>query len=341
MRPPYALATALVLTVTARSADSSKDFANSIRPVLVENCAGCHSTAKTRGPVNFVKAQTAKDIESERGVWRNVAAQLRNRTMPPVGSKLSEDDRLRVEFWIDAQLRQTACSSGPFAGAPAVRRLNRREYHNTIRDLLGIDFDAVQLFPADGTGGAGFDTNGETLFTPPMLMERYLEAAQSILDRVIVTPALSRVLSPESHEIPAGNGFAFPVSVYSDGDYVVQVGLIPKDPTIKLALKVDGVAAGVFNVRQPSRANNAGMPLDGRRAAREVVAGFLPRAFRRPAAPSELDRFLTLYDRAAERGDPWTERMKLMLRGVLVHPDFLFRIENRDTRPGIHALGQY
>ena len=83
------------------------------------------------------------------------------------------------------------------------------------------------------------------------------------------------------------------------------------------------------------------IPLDGRRAAREVVAGFLPRAFRRPAAPSELDRFLTLYDRAAERGDPWTERMKLMLRGVLVHPDFLFRIENRDTRPGIHALGQY
>ena len=108
--------------------------------------------------------------------------------MPPVASNLTEADRIRVAFWIDGRLRDTACSAAPFAGAPAIRRLNRREYHNTVRDLLGVEFDAVQLFPADGTGGAGFDTNGETLFTPPVLMERYMEAAQEILDRAIVTP---------------------------------------------------------------------------------------------------------------------------------------------------------
>ena len=87
-----------------------------------------------------------------------------------------------------------------------VRRLNRREYHNTIRDLLGVDFDVVRLFPADGTGGAGFDTNGETLYMPPMMMERYMEAAQQILDRVIVTPPLSRVFIPPAgkfRQVPA------------------------------------------------------------------------------------------------------------------------------------------
>ena len=60
--------------------------------------------------------------------------------MPPVASKLTEDDRIRVALWIDKRLLETACSTGPFAGAPAIRRLNRREYHNTIRDLLGIEF---------------------------------------------------------------------------------------------------------------------------------------------------------------------------------------------------------
>jgi cytochrome c553 len=380
--------------------DAAAEFAKSIRPVLAENCGACHNHAAGHGPANFLKAQTAKDIEADRGLWRNVAAQLRNRTMPPVESKLAETDRLRVAFWIDARLRETACSAAPFAGAPAIRRLNRREYHNTIRDLLGVEFDAVQLFPADGTGGAGFDTNGETLFTPPVLMERYMEAAQDILDRVIVTPPLSRVFIPPAGDIPPGDGFAFSLSTYSDGDYAVEVGLIPKDPTLKVTLKVDGVAAGTFNVRQPSAANKAGLPLaarlqvrlargehklaiasqqaaipvasvtidqraaavpaekralhyrllgvepgqvplDGRRAAREIMTASLPRAFRRPVDAAEIDRFLTLYDRAAQRGDPWTERMRLMLRAVLVDPDFLFRVEHRDAAPGIHPLGPY
>src|SRR5262249_6127916 len=127
-RPSAGLAV-LLLATAARAADFPE-----IRTVLQENCAPCHNAAKSRGPAKFLKAQTAKEIESERGRWRNVAAQLRNRTMPPVASKLTEEDRIRVAQWIDDRLRATACSTGPFAGAPAIRRLNRREYHNTIRD---------------------------------------------------------------------------------------------------------------------------------------------------------------------------------------------------------------
>ena len=161
-------------------------------PVLAQNCAACHNPANPRNRINFLKANTAQDIETNRGLWRNVAAQLRNRTMPPVETKLTEDDRLRVAAWIDNRLRQTACAVGDFAGAVALRRLNRREYHNTIRDLLGVDYNVSEIFPNDGTGGSGFDTNGETLFIPPLLMERYLEAAQQILDRAIVTPDLQK-----------------------------------------------------------------------------------------------------------------------------------------------------
>jgi cytochrome c553 len=382
------------------SAGPDVDFAESIRPALVENCSACHNPNKPRNPVNFLKAQSAHDVETDRGVWRKVAAQLRNRTMPPVASKLSEEDRLRIATWVDNQLRQSACNVGDYAGAAAIRRLNRREYHNTVRDLLGVDFDVSLIFPADGTGGAGFDTNGETLFVPPVLMERYLEAAQQIMDRVIVTPPLSRTFTPTNQQIPTGEGYSAALPVYLDGDYNVQVKLVGKDPGLKLALRVDGVAAGSMSIRTPSRANAAGLPLiarlqvhltrgehvlaiaaadipaeaisvtvdqqpesvssekralhyrllgtepgeeplQPRKAARQVLSAFLPKAFRRPVESTEIDRFVALYDRAAERGDPYTERMKLALRAILVWPDFLFRIERRNPAPGIHPLGSF
>src|SRR5262249_41641853 len=175
----------------ACAADPSQEFVQTIRPVLVTHCSGCHSP-NSKNPANFLKATTAKAIEADRGLWRSVSVQLRNRTMPPGASKLTEADRLHVSRWVETQLRQTACSAGDFAGGGAVRRLNRREDRNTVRDLLGVDLDVAAVFPADGTGGAGFDTNGDTLYIQPLLMERYLQAAQQILDRAVVTPRMSR-----------------------------------------------------------------------------------------------------------------------------------------------------
>src|SRR5258707_13812187 len=87
-----------------------EEFAESIRPVLVQNCAACHNPNNPRSRINFLKATTIQDIESNRGLWRNVAAQMRNRTMPPLETKLTEDARLRAGAWIDNRLRQTPCT---------------------------------------------------------------------------------------------------------------------------------------------------------------------------------------------------------------------------------------
>src|SRR5688572_32467487 len=107
------------------------EFSETIRPVLVQNCAACHKPENAKGHAPFLRAANVSEMETNRGLWRNVSAQLRNRTMPPRDSKLSEDDRLRVSSWIDARLRQTACNIGDYAGPAIARRLNRREYHNT------------------------------------------------------------------------------------------------------------------------------------------------------------------------------------------------------------------
>src|SRR5207247_3675431 len=82
-------------------------------------------------------------------------------------------------------------------------------------------------------------------------------------------------------------------------------------------------------------------PLEPRKAARQILATLAPKAFRRPVEPAEIDRFLAMYDRAAERGDPYEERVKLALKAVLVWPEFLFRLEPKHEKPGIYPLGQY
>ncbi|MEJ7605761.1 MAG: DUF1592 domain-containing protein [Bryobacteraceae bacterium] len=404
---PAVLALAAATLVNAQK----DEFSKSIRPGLVENCVACHNPKNPKNHINFLKAESSQDMERNRGLWKNVAAQLRNRTMPPTESKLTEDDRLRISSWIDTQLSKTACNLGDFAGAVAVRRLNRREYHNTIRDLLGIDFNVTEALPADGTGGAGFDTNGETLFVPPLLMERYMEAAQQIADRSIVSPKLLKTYAPADmlprlaaaaspRVVASGQEVSVSVPVYLEGDYDVTVAVERREVMGKLLLKVDGLA-GVpllapqgrgggppgrmppyriqvrlgrglrmlsivaegnpvpiqgLTVEQkgdPPSAEKLAVhyrllgvepgeePLQARKAAQQILRRFLRKAYRRPVQQPDIDRLLVLYDRADKRGDPFEERMKLALRGVLAGPDFLFKIERRNEKPGIHALGPH
>ena len=392
----------LALAPLLLAQDADRDFADIIRPVLDRNCAACHNAAKAKGPA-FLKATKVADMESNRGLWRNVAAQLRNRTMPPAASKLTEEERFQVSSWIDQRLRQTACNAGEYAGPAIARRLNRREYHNTIRDLLGVDFDVIGTLPADGTGGAGFDTNGETLFVQPVLLEKYMEAAQQILDRVIITPQISRTFTPAELQPPTQETIAsLTLPIYTESAYEIQAAYEAGDAPPKLMLKVDGSEAGALAIQrrrivagkpvsgptiarlqinlgrgthsfglspeapigsltrltiqqkldQPSSEKRAlhyrlfGMepgerPLRPRIAARQILERLLPQAFRRPVEPGEIDRFLTLYDRAAERGDPYEERVKLALKSVLVWPEFLFRIEQKHSKPGIYPLTSY
>ena len=395
---------------------SPDSFAQSIKPVLEQHCSACHNPAKSKNKNNFLMAASAKDVETNRGLWRNVAAQLRNRTMPPVDSKLTEGDRLRVATWVDERLRQSACNAGDYAGAVALRRLNRREYHNTIRDLVGVDYNVSDMFPADGTGGAGFDTNGETLFIPPLLMERYLEAAQQILDRAIITPDLSLNV-PASKLLPVistpagmrllnpGEEISAPVSIYLNGDYTVRVTVERREEKVSLSLKVDGGAPVPLVLTQARGGGGGGRNQAGRapsyqaqvrlarglrllsitaegtahpivsltvdqkvqevapdkvalhyrllgvepggellqpqKAAEQILKAFLRKAYRRPIESAEIAPLMKLYQRAADRGDPFEERMKLALKGALVSPHFLFKIEHRSAKPGIYPLGQH
>ncbi len=255
---------ALSLILAVYSASAAEDFARDIKPVLEKNCLACHNPANPKSRVDFLKAKTESDLESKRLLWRDVATQLRNRTMPPMASKLSEKDRLGIATWIDDRLRLTACSTGEIAAAIPPRRLNRREYHQTIRDLLGLDFNVADIFPADESGGNGFDTNGETLYLPPMLLERYMEAAQKILDRVIVTLPMTKTfpsaeMNPPKPGLKPGRSLAageqltaeFPIFV--DGSYNLKVSIErPKEVPVTVQVKVDQAQGSTLSYARDS-----------------------------------------------------------------------------------------
>jgi len=400
----------LILLVLAAGAlyAQGDEFGLHIKPALAANCMACHNPANAKNRFDFLRAQEAADIETKRGLWRSVAAQLRNRTMPPGESKLSEDDRFRIVSWVEERLRQTACSGGDYAGPAMARRLNRREYHATLRDLLGVDLPVSDLFPVDEAGGEGFDTNAETLFIPPMMMERYLEAAQQAVDRAIITPPLNKVFRSAEMAPAAPREKAARVlgpneevsasfAIYIEGDYSLRVSIErPRDRERKMFVKVDGGAAAALQYQKDANGGATarihlarltrgshtvtvmtddspadfysltvehrqadptpekrvlhyrlfGMepgqaPFEPRKAAERLLGRFLRRAFRRPVQTQEVARYLALYDQAAERGDPYEERIKLALKSALLSPHFLFRIEKELAGPGIHPVSSH
>lgn len=390
----------------ASEAEQAADyFGETVLPALDKYCFDCHDPEDSEGGLLFLTAEKPADLEKRRAEWRSVAEQLRNRTMPPAKQKTqpSENERLEIAEWVRRYLRESAAKSPPYAAPVTARRLNRLEYDNTVRDLMGVMLGFAETLPMESGGGEGFDNNGETLFTPPMLMERFLESAGQIVDAAIVTPPIDRRYDAKDflpkkegaalvtngqfalYPLKAGEEVSLSLPIYVRGRYQFKVGMGPAvNGRMKLAVKVDGIRAAnletdyapnyrnrprhdsfrmeltrglrtltfqagenggglyLVEVEETERTEQAAQtnahfrllglnpgerPLAPRKAARKLLERFLPKAFRRPLREGEVERYLSLYDRSARRGDPFEERIKLMLKGVLVAPDFLYRIE--------------
>jgi hypothetical protein len=132
------------------------------------------------------KYRTAAAVSEDQATWRKVLRMLRARKMPPAHSRRPKDAEYdSVNAWLEAALGQADRASPPDPGRVTIRRLNRAEYANTIRDLLGVEFNAAADFPSDDVG-YGFDNIGDVLTLPPLLMEKYLAAAEQIAAKAVV-----------------------------------------------------------------------------------------------------------------------------------------------------------
>ncbi|GEM_PF-186202 len=155
-----------------------------IHPFFQRHCNKCHGPDKQEGGFRFDEGPPNEFVtQSVVERWSGVRDMLNSGEMPPEGeARPKTADASRVIEWIEHEQRRGERSRN--TGSVTLRRMNREEYGNTIRDLVGIDFRAVEKFPEDPPSD-GFDNVGSALTISPTHMELYLNAAQKIIERAI------------------------------------------------------------------------------------------------------------------------------------------------------------
>jgi hypothetical protein len=176
-------------------------FHTTAQPILQERCYQCHSGVDNHTGIAFDALKTDDSVVKNPELWLRVLRNTRSHVMPPVDADPPTAlQQVALENWIE----YSAFGVDPNnldPGRQTVRRLNRTEYRNTIQDLMGVNFDVENQFPSDDIG-YGFDNIGDVLNVSPMLMEKYVQAAQTIVAQSV--PLKSRVIPVQT---VAGNKF--------------------------------------------------------------------------------------------------------------------------------------
>jgi cytochrome c551/c552 len=429
-----------------------------------KNCVACHNAKITNGDVNLAALDSSKSFDESRETWEKTVEKLKTGQMPPPGlPKPPAAETAAVTRFLEAEFHRQDSTAKPDPGRVTARRLNRSEYNNTIRDLLGVDIRPADNFPNDESA-YGFDNIGDALTLSPVLLEKYLYAAERSVRTAIfgpekLKPAMihyplpvrinddvrnpslpkdlfhydqtglsSRHSAHVMHRFPVDGEYSFrlvlnghrpngaePVhpALFIDGrkvqewevdatdlegqivearmqvtagDHLLSTTYLnnyhglpakyggpdpskrPSEPLITVRgkltekdietlrkygtkIKTDRIETRVDNrwesidVGGPFRQTEGPSPgsvkavfvcrQETAACAQTIIASFARRAFRRPVTAAETGQFVKLYTLARQQGDGFKEGIATALQGVLVSPNFLFRIE-RD-RPGQFA----
>lgn len=192
------IAAVAVSSLWAAQSSIAKDvaaaFAEDIRPLMEAHCFDCHTDGAKKGGVAFDEHGSDAALLADKDLWYRVLKNVRGGLMPPPDKKQpTADQRAALQQWVKSGPLQLDPAM-PDPGRPVLRRLNRTEYRNTIRDLTGVEFRVDEEFPADDTGH-GFDNIGEVLTVSPMMLEKYLAAAKTIVHHAV--PQMARVMPDE------------------------------------------------------------------------------------------------------------------------------------------------
>ncbi|MCY4030352.1 MAG: DUF1592 domain-containing protein [Acidobacteria bacterium] len=235
------LAAALCLIPHASHAQSPPGAAPP-RDFVQRYCVACHNDRGfERGAVPIsLQGLDFEDVGAHAELWEDVLRKVRSGMMPPPAAR-RPDDAARGAWlgWLETELDRAAEVRPPRGRPMTVHRLNRVEYRNAVRDLLGLDVDIEALLPPDDADAEGFDNNAEVLSVSTTLMERYLTAARRISQLALGDPLLASRSSsyqvPElevqdartSEDLPFGSRGGLAVRHYFplDGEYLFKVDL--------------------------------------------------------------------------------------------------------------------
>lgn len=179
-----ALLFVFVCAVRYAAAGEKTPVPDDVQGVFSDHCFGCHGGGSEEGGLDLERLIAGGYSEEATDKWVAVWKNLRAETMPPADEDaIAETVRSGVVEWIQSDVFRLDADN-PDPGFVTARRLNREEYRHSIRELLGVDYDVNEEFPADDTG-YGFDTIGDVLNMSPVLFEKYLAAADEIMSKAI------------------------------------------------------------------------------------------------------------------------------------------------------------
>ncbi len=235
-------------------------------------CAGCHNDRRKAGGFSWTAIDLA-DPGANAAQSEKVIRRLRSGLMPPPGAPRPEPASLvALAGAIEAAIDRTAAAR-PFAGAPELRRLNRTEYRNSIRDLLDLDVDVSAMLPQDQLG-RGFDNMAEALTVTPSLVQGYVRAASKISREALgdrdVTPAMTMYRVPKVvnqmrhvegapwgtrggtavvHNFPADGEYTFRLALYYDYLETLFGQSLPRTlQGQQIEVAVDGARVALFTI---------------------------------------------------------------------------------------------
>lgn len=298
--------------VASHAKPGAADFENLVKPFVEENCLTCHNDKKQRGGFSLEKYQTHESMLEDPDKWEEVVRKLQSGEMPPEDEPQPEKAQVEtVTRWVDREIITAEKAAAVDPGRVTTRRLNRTEYNNSVRDLLAVDIRPADEFPQDDSG-YGFDNIGDVLSLPPVLMERYIAAADKVVRTAlygveVMKPTLVRVNAGQRQIQPRTEplfdydktGLTLPNALHAthyfpvDGDYTFKVSLGGLRPAgsepLEIELWMDGKvvrqtaldpdgAASFFDDRQ----DFSGKTLDFTlfvTAGSHWIAGTIPRMY--------------------------------------------------------------
>jgi mono/diheme cytochrome c family protein len=257
----------------AKSTDD-KVFEEKLIPFLNTYCNKCHNSDKNAGGISLDTYKTLAAAKKDRKAWEMVQRVLANEEMPPKKAKEQPQKAELLYFadYIENHVSKVDCGLNKNAGRVTIRRLNRSEYNNTIRDLCSVDFKPADDFPSDDVG-YGFDNIGDVLSVQPILLEKYLRAADKVLEQAItvqerlpsskqtyrpqnirVVPADAKIRESTRNRIiftTAGEAFLEKFNFPSTGEYTLRVrgwGTTVNGQTPEISFRVNGKEVTKFKI---------------------------------------------------------------------------------------------
>ena len=165
--------------------ETADGFDTHVRPLLASHCLSCHAGEKPKAKLRLDLLSADLADSATRALWAKVVGRVQAGEMPPDESRQPSDEQIK-EFldWLSPRLLEAESASRPSQGRVVLRRLNRVEFENTVRDLLGISIKIKEQLPEDGSAD-GFDNAASANHMSSFLIQKYLEAAEKALDMAI------------------------------------------------------------------------------------------------------------------------------------------------------------